>query len=165
MGRRQADYIESGAAKRPAARRRKPAPTGEELERRRDAIRRMIVDRHAKNKQTPVIYAVWHHMDDPKDIHLLEIAKNVSNPGDADWMTIHFLSPPEFGMPPGSKLHITYMCPEEFFEGLENRKSKGYKKYKAILANRHEILHARKRDARAARIGEAFEHGATTRDS
>ncbi|MCX7047229.1 MAG: hypothetical protein NTX50_17290 [Candidatus Sumerlaeota bacterium] len=82
---------------------------------------------HRRKTPTPVIFAALYATKEKKAIHLLEVCKGVSNPGDASWETFEMLAPLDLGFPPKTTLKITYISPEEFFDATQKPKSKGYR--------------------------------------
>ncbi|MBI1785697.1 hypothetical protein HYR69_11190 [Candidatus Sumerlaeota bacterium] len=94
---------------------------------RERTLRKFVETHHARNLNAPLLFAAWYRTKDRKNVHLLEVANNVTDPGDASWMTFSFIPPPELELPWGGRLKITYLGPEEFHDGVRRPHTRGHK--------------------------------------
>ena len=118
----------------------------------REALRKMV-ESHKKDRDTPLIFAAWYRTSDGETIHLLEVCEGVSNPGDASWMTLDFLTPPEMAIP-AKRLKITYLSPGEFFDAEAMTESDGRKILDEIRRDGCDVLYVAQGNAEALKIEE-----------
>lgn len=110
-----------------------------------------LVKSHRKDQETPLIFAAWFRTADVETIHLLEVCEGVSDPGDASWITLEFLPPPELGAP-AKRLLVTYLSPGEFFDAETMPESEGRKVLEEIRRDGCEVLFVAENKAEAQRI-------------
>lgn len=123
------------------------------------ALRQLVSGHHAQIAKSPLIFAGWRKRAERGIAYLVEVADNVSDPGDASWDTYQFMAPAELRALGIEHLKITYMSPTEFWDGVRQDKSDGHRLLARIRKEGIEPLYSRKGDARAGEIEKALANG------
>jgi hypothetical protein len=110
-----------------------------------------LVKSHRKDQETPLIFAAWFRTADVETIHLLEVCEGVSDPGDASWMTLEFLPPPEL-QAFAKRLLVTYLSPGEFSDADTMPESEGRRVLEEIRRDGWEVLFVDKDNAEALKV-------------
>lgn len=76
------------------------------------AVDRLVEAHRQDNTQTQLKYAIWFRLEDPRDVHLLEIADSVFDPGDASLEGVALSAGDAV---PGARSVVVYLAsPSEF---------------------------------------------------
>jgi len=121
-----------------------------------------LVEQHHINTETPLLFVAWYRQDEKKDVYLLEVAKNVLDPGDGSWDTFTFFPPPELHLPGEARLHITYISPEEFFSAVEQENTKGHALLREIQRGGCRVLFVDEGNETAQHIREVISNATST---
>lgn len=99
---------------------------------------RVLVEAHRQdNAETQLKYAIWFRLEDPRDVHLLEIAEGVFDPGDA---SLEGVSMSAGSAVPGARSIVVYLAsPSEFKKACTA--NPGHPAVVAIRERRCEIIH------------------------
>ena len=121
-----------------------------------------LVEQLHLNTETPLLLAAWYRLNERKDVYLLEVAKDVLDPGDGSWDTFTFFPPSELRLPGRTRLHITYISPEEFFYSVEREDTNGHALLNEIQTSGCRVLFVDEGNETAQQIKEVIGNATPT---
>lgn len=102
-----------------------------------EAVRNLVEYHCQDSKESQLKYAVWFRLEDPEDVHLLEISENVFDPGSA---TLEGVAMNAGDAVPGARAIVVYLAsPGEFKRAIDV--NKGHPAVLAVLEKNAILVH------------------------